>query len=180
MPPDIGPLTVPPNLKVAPRSLAMPPGERIVINQPITFTALNLYKTMNTINRNSFKQLINYYIKRPNKSIRRIILLTILPTVLIRFSKTKSQKSVASLMKTTSTAITSSLSSSRLNRFETISLVGLQPIIHQLAKNSCNLDPIPARLLLETADILSLVILQVVNLSLETAFLPPKLIKKPC
>ena len=82
-------------------------------------------------------------------------------------------------MKTTSTAITSLIPYHHYPPADFNALKQFHFLVYSLlfilAKESCDLGPIPARLLLETADILSPVILQVVNLSLETAFLPPKL-----
>ena len=51
----------------------------------------------------------------------------------------------------------------------------LYPIIRPLAKKSCFLDLIPAQLLLQSLDTLSPVILKIVNLSIESAFLPASL-----
>ena len=51
----------------------------------------------------------------------------------------------------------------------------LNPIIRPLAKKSCFLDPIPTQLLLQSLDTLSPAILKIVNLSIESAFLPASL-----
>ena len=63
----------------------------------------------------------------------------------------------------------------KLSQFKCITLDELYSIIRPLAKKSCFLDPIPARLLLQSLDTLSPVILKIVNLSIESAFLPVSL-----
>ena len=52
----------------------------------------------------------------------------------------------------------------KLSQFKCITLDELYFIIRPLAKKSCFLDPIPARLLLQSLDTLSPVILKIVNL----------------
>ena len=51
----------------------------------------------------------------------------------------------------------------------------LYPIMRPLAKTLCFLDPIPAQLLQQSIDTLSPAILKIVNLSIESAFLPASL-----
>ena len=63
----------------------------------------------------------------------------------------------------------------KLSQFKCITLDELYSIIRPLAKKSCFLDPIPTRLLLQSLDTLSSVILKIVNLSIESAFLPVSL-----
>jgi hypothetical protein len=67
------------------------------------------------------------------------------------------------------------LSSCKFEQFKEIALADLIPITQQLAKKSCNLDPIPAQILTKLLHVLNYVILRIVNSSLETAESPSKL-----
>ena len=48
-------------------------------------------------------------------------------------------------------------------------------IINHLASKTCELDPIPSRLLLDCVDLLGPVIMRIVNLSLASSIMPPTL-----
>ena len=63
----------------------------------------------------------------------------------------------------------------RLHRLNCPSYSTLLQIVHPLASKSCDLDPVPSRLLLGCLDLLFPVIWKIVNLSLETSAMPTEL-----
>ena len=63
----------------------------------------------------------------------------------------------------------------RPHRLSSPSYSTLLQIVHPLASKSCELDPVPSRLLLGCLDLLCPVIWKIVNLSLETSVMPTEL-----
>ena len=71
--------------------------------------------------------------------------------------------------------IDTSLSGARLRKFKCVDYQELLDIINHLASKTCELDPIPSRMLLECADLLGPIIMRIVNLSLASFIMPPTL-----
>ena len=71
--------------------------------------------------------------------------------------------------------IDASLSGVRLRKFKCVDYQELLDIIDHLASKTCELDPIPSRLLLDCADRLVPIIMRIVNLSLASCITPPTL-----
>ena len=67
------------------------------------------------------------------------------------------------------------VSSCCLEYFDEVTISDLLPIVRPLAKKSCDLDPVPACLMTASLDVLMPVITKIVNLSLESGFVPTKL-----
>ena len=67
------------------------------------------------------------------------------------------------------------LSGARLRKFKCVNYQELQDIINHLVSKTCELDPIPSRLLLDCADILGPIIMRIVYLSLASSIMPPTL-----
>ena len=68
-----------------------------------------------------------------------------------------------------------SAATTKLNRFTCPPLSTLLKILLPLASKCCELDPVPSSILLDCLDLLGPVIWKIVNLSLETSFMPTEL-----
>ena len=67
------------------------------------------------------------------------------------------------------------VATTRLHRLSCPSYSTLLQIVHPLASKSCELDPVPSRILLGCLDLLCPVIWKIVKLSLETSVMPTEL-----